>query len=728
MRKLIAERPLLVLALMALVVFGLGHRALFITQDNSPEVFFAADEESRATYERFERTFGADEVVLVDLRGVSHLREADLLVLAKLTRELKALPGVSSTISVARIFDSGEGELPRKLDRQTMADVAYEVREVGLYRELALVRPEARAMSVMTTLAVETGDPTSRTRIVSEIQAIADRYRQNSEAVFVAGLAPTHAAFDRLTQQSLLIFMPLVTLVSLIVGLALFRSLRALVAMFAPALASVLLGIAGLELAGQSLNLVTAMLPPLVMTIGFASAIHLVTHYGNVLARGLEPAEATLQALSEKRFPLAFSILTTAVGFGSLALSPVSSVRTLGISSFATLLMTLLLVVVGTPTLLVLLAPRIHAPAHRRQILENLAIIALRHRLITIVIVALVAAAVVSGVTRLRPSINGVRMLAQDSNERLAYEQLEREGLGLANLEVWIRTEVCNPEALHDERPRLKRLTSRVGEIDGVTGTFSAADLLDAADLRLYRSRARGMSRREALAVSDGTGKRFDLLQRMWTSHGGLRLTVLMQTADTPQEIERQQQEILAAARAVYPDSPIEITGHYALLISTPGALMETLISSLSITLVIVFGLFLLSFRSLGLVLAAMTANMLPVALVLGMMGWLGVSLDVATIMTGSVVFGLAVDDTFHYLYHRRASGCLRQAAVIAGQGIVATTAVVVIGFSTFGLSGFVPVRSFGLLTGFGVLAALGIDALLLPALVGDEDKRSATI
>jgi predicted RND superfamily exporter protein len=225
---------------MALVVFGVGHRALFITQDNSPETFFAADEGSRATYKRFERAFGADEVVLVDLRGVSHLREADLLVLARLNRELEALPGVSSTISVARTFDSGEGELPRELNRQTMADVAYEVEQIGLYRELALVRPEARAMAVMTTLAVEAGDPTSRTRIVSEIQAIADRYRQSSEAVFVAGLAPTHAAFDRLTQQSLLIFMPLVILVSVLVGLVLFRSLRVLVAMFAPALAGVL--------------------------------------------------------------------------------------------------------------------------------------------------------------------------------------------------------------------------------------------------------------------------------------------------------------------------------------------------------------------------------------------------------------------------------------------------------------------------------------------------------
>ena len=52
------------------------------------------------------------------------------------------------------------------------------------------------------------------------------------------------------------------------------------------------------------------------------------------------------------------------------------------------------------------------------------------------------------------------------------------------------------------------------------------------------------------------------------------------------------------------------------------------------------------------------------VAGVLGLMGWLGLPLDVATVMTASVVFGLAVDDTFHYLYHHHASG-----SIVTGSG-----------------------------------------------------------
>jgi hypothetical protein len=107
--------------------------------------------------------------------------------------------------------------------------------------------------------------------------------------------------------------------------------------------------------------------------------------------------------------------------------------------------------------------------------------------------------------------------------------------------------------------------------------------------------------------------------------------------------------------------------------------------------------------------------------MVMGAMGWLGIEVDVATVMMGSVVFGLAVDDTFHYLYHRRATGSIRCAAAIAGQGIVATSLVVAAGFASLGLSGFLPVVRFGLLSAFGVAIALGFDAIVLPALVGSR-------
>jgi predicted RND superfamily exporter protein len=111
------------------------------------------------------------------------------------------------------------------------------------------------------------------------------------------------------------------------------------------------------------------------------------------------------------------------------------------------------------------------------------------------------------------------------------------------------------------------------------------------------------------------------------------------------------------------------------------------------------------------------------VGLVLGVMGWSGIPLDVATVMTASVAFGVAVDDTFHYLYHWRRGRSIGLAARVAGQGIVATSFVVAGGFSVLALSGFTPVVRFGLLTALAVALALLVDAVLLPALVGRRDE-----
>ena len=157
------------------------------------------------------------------------------------------------------------------------------------------------------------------------------------------------------------------------------------------------------------------------------------------------------------------------------------------------------------------------------------------------------------------------------------------------------------------------------------------------------------------------------------------------------------------------------------MLIGTPGALIQTLGSSLAVSGVLIALLFLLAFRSLGLCLGGLLASLLPVVGVLGIMGWLGIKVDVATVMTCSVAFGLAVDDTFHYLHFRQVTGSMTQAAGAAGQGIVATTFMISAGFLVLGLSGFTPVARFGLLTALAVVLALILDAVLLPALVGDK-------
>lgn len=717
----IYNRPRLLVLLLALAVGALGHRAPLVPLDNSPESFFAADREARATYREAVEVFGADEVILVELRGASYRRAADLEGLARLARELEGLDDVEGVLSIASVYDWGTGEV--EVDERAVADVAAELEAFPLYGELGLVRPEALGVLVTTTVRGAEG----RVALTEAIGEVVERFDTERLEPAVAGLTPTHAAFDRLTRRALTLFMPAVVLINVLVGLILFRSGRALVALFVPALAAVAVGLSGLEVAGQTLNLVTAVLPPLVLSIGFAASIHLVTHYGNSLRDGLEPFDAARQTIREKLAPTAFAFGTTALAFGTLAMSSVPTVRVLGLSAAGTLLAALLLVGLGTPALLLWLRPSIHVPLHRRRTLVGLARWSLRHRPAVLAVGALIALGLLAGVPRLEPSINGVQLLPEGTPERVSYERLEAAGVGLGAFDLWIQTPIRGREALEGERARLETLAGQLEAVEGVTATLSVADLLAVGEHRLERLEARTGDRTAALRQLAGGGELRQRLSRWWSPSQGLRVSVMTQTADDPEAVEEQRAQLHEATRALYPEAPVELTGHYAMLIAAPGALTETLATSLGVTALVVALLFFALLRSPRLALSGMTANLLPVLAVIGVMGWLGVPVDVATVMTGSVVFGLAVDDTFHYLYHRRESGSLACAASIAGQGIVATTFVVAAGFSALGLTGFAPVLRFGLLAAFGAVAALGFDAFLLPALVGerrDEAER----
>ena len=720
------RHPRWVLAVLTIAVIGFGHRALFVEQDNSPETLFAADPEARATYAELVRAFGGDEVVLVQLRGASVDSPEDLRALDVLERRLSEAPGVDRVYSVAQILrpagppSSDEVEAPSPTQVRT---VVGEVEAIGLYQELGLVNREAPALGVLAVVTMD--GAAGRERLLSALEPLRDEIRANGYQPLVAGLAPANAAIDRELRRSMQIFMPLVALVALVIGWVLFRSVRALFALFLPAVGAVMLGVAGLELAGESLNLVTAVMPPLVLAIGFAGALHLVSHYASCARdESLSATAAVQRTVREKLIPTAFAFGTTAIGFASLALSDMRAVRVFGVAAGLSLTAAMVLVTLGTPSLVLILRPRLHMPAGRQELLARLARFGVRRRPWVLGVGVLAAAFLVAGATRIEQNINGMDFLPESSPERADYQQLEREELGLGNLDVWIKQDVPDERALLERAPNLSAMADELREVPGITGAMGAHELLRIVGYRMT-GEPHPPSTLAPLALLGGEtyDRLISSLRAYWHPEHGLKLTLLAVTGDEATTAEQLRRIEESAARN-FPEARIEVSGQYAMLISTPGAVTRTLLGSLAVTVTIVAVLLLLLFRSVPLVLSGMVANLLPVVAIVGAMGWLGIAMDVATVMIGSVAFGLAVDDSFHMLYHRRESGSVIHAARIAGQGIVATTFVIAGGFAVLGLSGFAPVVRLGLMLSFGAVAALAVDALLLPALLGERRRE----
>ena len=135
--------------------------------------------------------------------------------------------------------------------------------------------------------------------------------------------------------------------------------------------------------------------------------------------------------------------------------------------------------------------------------------------------------------------------------------------------------------------------------------------------------------------------------------------------------------------------------------------------------------------RSLRHVALAVPANLTPVLLTLGLMGFTGIPLDVATATIATVILGLVVDDTVHILRPQadirnvRLSDSLLASSRNSGGTLLMTSVILSLGFLVLGLAEIRSISWFGFLTSFAMAVAIITDLMLLPALARLADGRT---
>ncbi|MBN2781919.1 MAG: MMPL family transporter, partial [Campylobacterales bacterium] len=155
-------------------------------------------------------------------------------------------------------------------------------------------------------------------------------------------------------------------------------------------------------------------------------------------------------------------------------------------------------------------------------------------------------------------------------------------------------------------------------------------------------------------------------------------------------------------------------------------SLFDSQIKTLSIVVLILFVMFLLLFKSLKVALIATTANIIPVGVIFGLMGWSGIPLDMMTITIAAISLGIAVDDTIHYLHRFKVEiekdndylKVMDKTHTSIGNAMFYTTLIIMLGFSVLTLSNFYPTIYFGFLTMVAMFMAIVADLLLLPRLI----------
>ena len=155
-------------------------------------------------------------------------------------------------------------------------------------------------------------------------------------------------------------------------------------------------------------------------------------------------------------------------------------------------------------------------------------------------------------------------------------------------------------------------------------------------------------------------------------------------------------------------------------------SLFKSQILTLGLVMIGIFGMFLILFKNIKLSFIGVVPNFIAAFFILGIIGLIGIPLDMMTITIAAITIGIAVDNSIHYIYRfkeefnnlRDYNKTLLLCHSTVGKAILNTSITIVFGFSILVLSKFIPTIYFGIFTGLAMLLAMISVLTLLPSLI----------
>ena len=173
-------------------------------------------------------------------------------------------------------------------------------------------------------------------------------------------------------------------------------------------------------------------------------------------------------------------------------------------------------------------------------------------------------------------------------------------------------------------------------------------------------------------------------------------------------------------------ENEFKLAGVLILFNNLLQSLFKSQILTLGLVMIGIFSMFLVLFRNIKLSIIGVVPNFIAAFFILGIIGLLGIPLDMMTITIAAITIGIAVDNSIHYIYRfkeefsiiRDYNETLKKCHSTVGVAILNTSITIVFGFSILVLSKFIPTIYFGMFTGLAMLLAMISVLTLLPALI----------
>jgi predicted RND superfamily exporter protein len=770
-RALLASRYLafstVVVALVALAL--LGRRVSYEQSINS---FFADNDPYMRVYQQAAKTFGDDNFVfvvyddpeLLTPQGIDRVAElAGALSPARIAgvqrvESLDAMPlfwavddallALDRLPAVARSLALGAAKRTiRNLDLKTSAmTVGGAVRSsTSDSRSLAALRDRLTGHPLFLGTLIDSSGTTTAVVVrlrkthehnvietVGGVRAAADDFAARHRLIRPAVVGPPVLLADGFSAIEV-DGRRLAAIGMILIGVVTLSAVRSVWWAIVPMLAGWVIWLATEELLasfGIKLALSGGPLVAQIIVLTMPAASHLAIHFRDDCRRELDPRRAAGTTLTSVAAPIAWTALTGAIGYGALVTSEVMPVR-----QFGAILGTCTL---GAALLVMLISPIAMLPPFGMEIpvrygsqsrvagaMNRLIYWVYRHPARIVAAVAAFVLPVGLGLARLSYETNYINLFRPTTRVVSDYHTVESRlgGIGVVEL-VAPAGSTIEPEVL----ARLSRVEEAIRGISvadpqAISQVLSLATVLD-PERRLAALPADRKSRLLADKLDlIAASPQQELLRGFWNPNAGATRILVRWKEQQPAPDKAQIcRQATAAATGVFGPSAY-LTGLSFLMTRTTQAIIATQWGTFLWSAIGILLMLTLAFSSLVLALLAILPTMLAVALVLGLMGWLGIQLDMATALVASVALGLSVDDTFHCLLqfhrHRKTQRFRRRlfdSYRVSGPGVILSSLAVAIGFAALRASEFEPFVNFGTMVGIATAGSTLGNIVLLPA------------
>jgi len=733
------RRPVLIIAV--LLAIASIYPVMNVEADFSLEGFFPEDDPTIDAYQRFSDEYGRDDnVIVMGIQDEDVLRPDFLLQLRSLT---DALAGIENVSEVRSIFDAQRllninGNLQAEPYLNGGASNGHILAEITTdpFVEGLLINKDATFTAVYIAIDEELNNFNVRQQIINDFQQILADH--NGLEVYVAGIPYFRNQYVNVLNSEIIFYISISSVLIILLLWFLFRSAQGIVIPIMIVWLTILFTVVILYLTGGYFEVLTSTIAPILLCVGIADSVHMLSKYRDNRLAGLPRPPAMRESLIVLGSATFLTSVTTAIGFATLLTSNVIPMRTFGLYTAIGVMVAYVITIVLLPSMMPYFKDSEPNKNYGGRVHEAIGSFlrmsfrtSLRYHKAVVIITLLITVAIGTGISQLR--VNGFVFddVGQDSpliaDSHVIADRLSPQ----FPLEIIIDTGAENGITEPDLLSRVGGLEEKLLSYEEMDKTRSIRTLLQ----QIHRTMSPEAAAEAPLPESRALNAQYLLLMEMtdgqaldqFTDFTYSQIRVSTQTFDVGSyRINEIREELVSYLNEHFPDEVVTMTGTTILVADLTDNIVFSLASSIILAFIFISLIMGWLFRNFKLVVISLLPNIMPLVIIAGIMGYFGIDIKPSTAVIFTIAFGIAVDDSIHFLARFRIEArrgrtlidAVRVTTEKTGRAIILTSAILLVGFGTLGNSDFDSTMYMGQLVSITIITAMIADIFFLPALI----------